>query len=111
MHKFFCYNKKINCLTVLISHSDFKKDNFCLPLFLDTYSFLNYKKIHLTLFKKSFNNFSGAYMTIFLKQKGLCYICNKTIKPSECRLMYYKKYNTAISELYGTFLIHGACFK
>lgn len=76
-----------------------------LPLSLEVFNALNYKKFFSVLFKKSLKDFNGIYRFLFIKQKGLCFCCFKPIQNFNCKLFRMKRFVSV-----GFMIIHTYCF-
>ena len=77
--KVFAFDGTTGKFYFLKSHSKVNLNNYCLPLFLHPFNKMSYKKLFSVLFKKSRGYFYGACKFLFIKQKGLCFSCNKPL--------------------------------
>nr|AEW12923.3 RoaA [Colacium vesiculosum] len=109
--KFFAIDFSNGNLVFLKSHN-FKKTKrlYKLPRAFKVFNLENYQKLNLIWFKKSKFNFLNIYRSLWNKQKGICFNCQKPINylslDSVKIIRNSNSLNNALSEL---ILIHTNC--
>lgn len=110
-YKFAYYDKKIGRFYILKTHTSYFKNSFCFPLQLDLACFFNYRKVFFSFYKKSRFHLEGIRRLLFVKQKGLCFLCFKPLTFCSSKMfindseIFYKSYPVQF------FLIHNYCLK
>lgn len=77
----------------------------CLPLSLEIFNVMNFKKFFSLLFKRSYNSFNGIHRLAFIKQKGLCFCCFKPIQDLNCKIVRIRGFVTL-----NFAILHTYCF-
>lgn len=107
----FCIFDYVNGKIVFLnSHKISKNSSYFLPLSLNTYDSYNINKFIKCSYKKYKFNFKYFYFSVYERQKGLCFGCNKPlglkcVKLIDISIFLNKKSNLA-SNLY---LFHSYC--
>lgn len=91
------------------SHNDFKRTCFVLPLLLKSFYSINRKKLFLTLFKKSRLYYKGVYKILYVKQLGLCYICDQPLNNFDVKIKVFNYSSSMAFYMKYVFLIHNYC--
>lgn len=109
VHKFCCFDSSKGNFVFLSSHFSKKVLYKFSPLFLNVFNKFNLRKIFSILFKKSLPHFHGIFKLLFIKQKGLCFVCRRPINLYNTRFSSSRNSFNRLNLFNGLCLLHNYC--
>lgn len=109
IYRFYIFNYLVGSFSILRSH--FYLDVYVsrLPLSLNFYNFPNQNKFNFFNFNKFKCSFTGMFKFLWLKQLGICLICNRTFDSLDFNSIKITIFNRKRNNFSNYFLVHSYC--